>query len=449
MRDEERHIAEEVLIDYADDPASVRDRALLESHLAVCAACWSKLDDYRLLARAMSDEETWWTAGQLESGDGEQALRDFVERCAAEDVDAERLLRDVRESQYRFAYAKIARRRQFQTGGVVRRLCQAAWEECPHPRFARDLAEAACAIADALPDDHYPAAAVNELRGRAWKEYSTACRYLAQFAAGFDALSRAERAYKRLPDPESQVAAVDLCRALLLWEQQRYDEALPYARSAARVFSERRETRHYFNAREVEALILHRQGSVSAACETYLQLFTYADDIDDAELKARSARNLGVAYRDKADVGSASEYLLIALRLFEELDQHAMVVETTGLIARLTLTAGNPTEAANKLPALIDEMRRLGKTADAARAQLDLAEALLILERFEEVEAVCAGLAAYFRKAEMLTGALTAAAYLKEAAARRSLTKAHIDQVREYLAALDRTPNLPFTSPLE
>ena len=237
-------------------------------------------------------------------------------------------------------------------------------------------------------------------------------------------------------------------RAILLWEQQRYGEALPYARSAAVTFSNRRETQRYFEAKEVEALILHRQGDVAAACETYQQMFMYADELGDDEMKARSARNLGIAYRDRAEVGLASRYMLIALRLYEQLDQHAIVLLMRGLLARLALTAGNASEAAHKLPELIDEMRSLGMRTDAARAQLDLAEAFLILGRLKEVEEVCSGLAAFFREAQMLTGALTAAAYCKEAAAMRRLTMTHIERVRAYFAQLERAPRLSLRPPL-
>lgn len=447
MPDEDRHIADETLMRHADAPGALLDGQSM-AHLDACTECRSKLEDYRLLGSAMADRETWEMVEEIETESRQLVLRAFVSRCAAEDAAAVRMLRDVLESQYRFAYARVAQRRRFRTGGVVRMLCDAAWTECPRdPRFARELAEAACMIAEALPDDEYPASAINELRGRAWKEYSSACRYLSEFKAGFDALARAERAYRRLPDGEPQLATVDLCRAILLWEQQRYDEALPLARAAARRFSNRRETRNYFEAKEVEALILHRQGDVAAACETYEQMFTYADELGDTEMKARSARNLGVAYRDRAEIGLASRYMLIALRLYEQLDQRAIVVLMRGLIARLALTAGNASEAVRRLPPLIDEMRRLGLRADASRAQLDLAEALLILGRLEEVEAVCSGLAAFFREAEMLTGALTAVAYLKETAAMRRLTTSHIEHVRAYIAQLERAPDLPFLRP--
>jgi hypothetical protein len=85
--------------------------------------------------------------------------------------------------------------------------------------------------------------------------------------------------------------------------------------------------------------------------------------------------------------------------------------------------------------------------ADAARCQLDLAEALLMLGRFDEVQSVCGALVSYFRQARMITGALTAAAFLKEAASSGRLTRTHIDHVRTYLSQLEHRPELPFSPP--
>lgn len=447
MSDDPRHLPDETLIDYADDPASLSNRRAVEDHLASCAECRAKLDDFRVLASAMRDEETWWAAEEISDGGG-LAIREFIARREAEDAEAERMLRPLLESSYRFSYANVARKKRFQTAGVVRLLCETTRHECDRdPRFALTLAETACFIADTLPDDDYPAAAVNELRGTAWKEYSTVCRHLQRFEAGYDALNRAERAYRRLADPGMQLATVELCRALLLWEQQRYDDALRSARSAAAQFAARRETERYFQAKEVEATILHRKGDVAAACETYSAAFELADSIGDPEMKARAARNLGIAYRDRGDIGEAGKYLLVALQLYEALEKHAMVVHTRWSIARLSLSAGNFIDAAQRLPALILELTRLGMRGDAASAQLDHAEALLILGRYEEVETACGDLFAFFRQAQMLTGAMTAAAYLKEAAASRKLTRRHFEQVRKYLEDLERSPELAFVPP--
>ncbi|HYI09737.1 MAG TPA: tetratricopeptide repeat protein [Thermoanaerobaculia bacterium] len=315
------------------------------------------------------------------------------------------------------------------------------------PLFALMLAEAAYAIAERLPDDYYPADAVYGLRGTAWKDYSTACRYLGQIENGFDALRRAERAYRKLPDPGVDLAVVNLCRALLFFEREQYPDALQLIRSAASRFDQRLERSRYFQAREVEAIILHQMGDVESARTTYEEAAVFADRLGDPDMKARAARNLGIAYREAGDIDGASRYFLTALQLYEALGSQAMVVHTRWSIVMLSLAAGNPEDAADSLPPIIRDLTALGIIGDAARAHLDLAEALLILRRFDAVEAACAGLFEFFTRAEMLTGALRAASYLKECAAARRLTRGDIETVRKYFSDLERAPDLVFAPP--
>lgn len=87
--------------------------------------------------------------------------------------------------------------------------------------------------------------------------------------------------------------------------------------------------------------------------------------------------------------------------------------------------------------------------SDANLAELHRAEALLMLGRVDEVESTCAALVAYFRHANMVTGALTAVAFLKEAAAKRRITRQQIEHVRKYVEKLDSIPHLAFTPPPE
>lgn len=76
-----------------------------------------------------------------------------------------------------------------------------------------------------------------------------------------------------------------------------------------------------------------------------------------------------------------------------------------------------------------------------------MSEALLILERWDEIAKVAAHAYRVLRKAGNVTGALTALAYLKEAAAKRQLTPESLRVVREYLRRVEREPDLLFAPP--
>jgi hypothetical protein len=84
---------------------------------------------------------------------------------------------------------------------------------------------------------------------------------------------------------------------------------------------------------------------------------------------------------------------------------------------------------------------------DAADAKLDLAEALLMLDELDEVEAICTELVRFYRQQNIITNALTAASFLNEAARRRSITRRDIRHVRRYLTDLREDPQLVFIPP--
>lgn len=439
------HIPEDLLVEYADD---TRSRPDLDAHLAACPDCRTALSFYRALSSELREDEVWSHEEELRTEAGQKAVREFSDRIAGEDAEARRLLDRILESPYRFARANLLGRKRFRTGGVVRHLCEAVRQQCDRdPLYAMELAQAAQAIATGLPDDYYPSALVHELRGRAWKEFATVCRYLGNYRAGLDALLRAERSYLRLPDPGAGMAAVNLSRAGLLWKLQRYAEALPFARSATREYEERRDLLRYIEAQEVEAVILDRLGDHGKAREIYERTFHAADGLEDLEMKARAAKNLGISYRDAGDLGNSGKYLLIAVRLYEELGNDVVVARTRWSIARLPLVAGNFAEAEHRLRNAIRDLEAKGLRNDVADAKLDLAETLLMVGSLTEVEALCAEVAFFYREAGLVTGAMMAASFLKEAASQRRLRQEHIEIVRSYLLAVREDPELPFATP--
>jgi tetratricopeptide (TPR) repeat protein len=439
------HIPDDLLIEYADDPSSHPE---IEAHLNACSECWNRLSFYRTLNAELREEETWSAEEELRVQRGQQAVRAFADRIAAEDAEAHRLLDTVVDSPYRFARARIPARKRFRTGGVVRLLCEAVREECKNePPYALVLAETAQLIAELLPDDYYPSRLVFDLRGRAWKEYAVVCRHLARYEAGLHALNRAERAYRHVADSGVGMAAVNLARAILLWKVQRYPEALSFAQSASREYERRRNKRQFIEAQEVEAVILQRTGEHLRARTIYQRAFDAADDLENWDMKARSAQNLGVSYRESGDLGSASTYFLVALQLYENFNQHALAARARWSIARLSLAGGNFIEAVKRLRRVIPELESKGLMNDVADAKLDLAEALLMIGEISEVEMVCSEIAVFYRHSGIANGALLAAAFLREAAFKRTLRRHHLEHVRHYLSAVRETPDLPFAPP--
>ena len=138
-----------------------------------------------------------------------------------------------------------------------------------------------------------------------------------------------------------------------------------------------------------------------------------------------------------------------ALVIFREVGPASERTSTEWGLARVVLYGGNAGEAARRLRGVIVAFEGLGMVSDAALAGVDMCEALLVLERYADIAKVASHSFRVLKKAGILTGALTALAYIKEAAAKRRLRRSGLQSVRKYLLRVEREPELVFIPPPE
>src|SRR5207253_5621106 len=115
-------------------------------------------------------------------------------------------------------------------------------------------------------------------------------RYRGEFKEGHAALDSAKKAYEQLPEASTRLAAIKLARAIMFLWQRLYDRALPLAREAVDDYHESGQELQEFEAKQVEATVLHRLGDVDAAVAAYRVTLDIADRLDDPEMKARAAK---------------------------------------------------------------------------------------------------------------------------------------------------------------
>ena len=113
----------------------------------------------------------------------------------------------------------------------------------------------------------------------------------------------------------------------------------------------------------------------------------------------------------------------------------------------VTRREGRPRRAVPRLRAVHDEFVALGAATDAALVTLDLMETFLELSDARNVQRAAGDVVRLFKEHGMLTGALTAADYLKRAAAMRAVTPGIIDYVRKYLRRVEVEPDFSFVAP--
>jgi tetratricopeptide (TPR) repeat protein len=187
--------------------------------------------------------------------------------------------------------------------------------------------------------------------------------------------------------------------------------------------------------------------TANEAAATYQRVVDYGEKVNDAEWIAKGSYGRANAELDQGNLSEASALFVKALAILRETGPATDRMCTEWGLARVVLHAGKVSEATRQLRDVIAAFETVGWVTNAALAGIDLSEALLVLERWEEIVKVAAHAYRVLKKAGNVTGALTALAYLKEAAAKRQLTPESFKVVREYLRRVEREPDLLFVPP--
>lgn len=419
-------------------------------HLDACAECTGRVAESRAFDEVLSHEETWLVLDEIETRRRSWPLQELEDRIRREDADAERMLGRLAASPYRFLWAILnVRKRRFRTGGVVRFLNRAAHEQCERdPLHARNLADAAIAVAESLPDDLYPASGVEHLRGVAWKERANACRYLGELDTALAALDRAERAFRRLLAPDLHLAIVAHIRSTVFFKLERYDEAITLGRSAAAEFARLGDTLRWAHAQLLIGGVLFECGQYAAAREGFEGALGVAEVRDDAGLKARVETNIANCEVELGHFGEASMRFVAMLPLYRELGMPTEVTRTHWSIGRLAVRAGRPAEGIRRLREARREAQELRMSDDAAKIALDLVEGLLLAGETKEIPRLLSQALRHFKEAGQPSAVVMAVTYLQQAAATNSLTPALVDFARRFITRAERDPALVFTPPM-
>jgi tetratricopeptide (TPR) repeat protein len=445
------HIPEGELVLYAARPDAVAAdrRAEIEAHLAACAQCQERHDLFVIredeVDEALGEEDTWEPA----IGSATYvSLMELGARVAEEDREAEILLREYLENPIRTAWDALTTRRRYQTGGVVRKLSDAAHSLYESkPRVALTFADAAVAIAEGLPEDLYPARAVYRLRGTAWKERANALSMMGHFPEAHASLDRAERAYAKTSHNGLGLSIVALIRAGVLYAQLRHDGAMVMAERAKRGFLHAGDEKRQMDAEFLRASIMFEAGDANSALPIFKRVIEYGENAQNFRWIAMGSYAAGNCEVNRGNLGEATLLFHRAMMIFRDLRLDPPRLMTEWGMARVMLHSGKLPEAIRRLRDIAAEFEKLGMVTYAAYLGLDIAEGLLALNRYQEIVALGQHLFSVFTNAGMLTGALSAIAYLKEAAVAKRLTKQDVELVRVFLHRVQRQPALQFVPP--
>lgn len=339
-------------------------------------------------------------------------------------------------------------KRRYLTGGVVRRLNAAAHRvHKDRPRIALTFADAAISVAELLPDDLYPARAVYQLRGTAWKERAKAQLLLGDFPPALESLNHAERAFKETAHNALGLSIVALLRSGVFYEQGRLDDAAAMAERAERGFAHAGDEKRRMDAAFLRASIIFEAGDPNRALPIFHRIIEHGENTQNVQWIALGSYAAANCEVDRNNLGEASVLFHLALRTFREHGPERERLLTEWGIARVVLHSKKLTEAVRRLRDVATEFEQCGMVTYAALVRLDEADALLALDRPGEIVKLAQHMFSVFTNAGMLTGALSALAYLKEAAASHRLTTSDVAAIRTFLRRAERQPALRFVPP--
>ncbi|HEX6641523.1 MAG TPA: hypothetical protein VF215_10450, partial [Thermoanaerobaculia bacterium] len=316
------HIPEGELVLYATQPDAIADarRTEIEAHLASCGECQEAHDFFTIREdeadEALGEPDTWEPMIGSATYD---ALMAYGSRVAEEDRDAEIVLKPFLKNPVKTAWTALITKRRFRTGGVVRKLNAAAHKiHKSKPRIALTFADAAISVAEVLPKDLYPALAVYQLRGAAWKERAKAQLLLGQFPQAHDSLDHAEHAYGKTPHNGLGLSLVALLRAGVMYEQGRLDEAMAMAERAERGFAHAGDEKRRLDAAFLRASIMFEAGDPNRALPIFHRIIEHGENTHSAQWIALGSYAAANCEVDRMNLGEASILFHRALPTFRE-----------------------------------------------------------------------------------------------------------------------------------
>lgn len=365
----------------------------------------------------------------------ETARRLQHERAASEDLVTSALRDTPRE-----AWPRLRERRELHTSGALERLGQEIDKRrSTDPREALAIAELATSIAEAIPDDAYPAIIIAQLRAHAWKDRCQALSYLGRYEEALNALDRAEAQFDAFGTLAHDRAIVRFCRATLLQHLRRFDEAQAILDECSRVFQSYGDTQTYVKCTLAIGNLMVRRGDYRTA-RTILAPLVTEDSL--------------VGPHARMGIGWCAIHLGAAAEAIEQFDEAARGCRRLGReleTVRAIYGAGSAMLRLHRFHEAIAALRSTreiflarGLVEEGGLSGLGIVEAYLVLGQAEAARELAASLVREFSDANLNRRAIAALAYLNDAITASNATPEIARDVHAYIVTLQMDPNREF-----
>ncbi len=291
--------------------------------------------------------------------------------------------------------------------------------------------------------------AVNQLAALAWRERAYHLIVIGRELQALDAIDRSAKLYEEASRSRYDLAMVEMVRAGVLTRLQRYAEAADLYRGAGKMFAEFGESRQMLKCDVGVAICLQHMAQDRESLEVWKRCEPEALALGDKDNIGTIYHGIGIAYRNLDQLDEAEHYLRLAAENAVSFGYvlRSLLIEWS--IAMLWAARGEIRRGLRRLQELYLELESHAQLQMACLCMLQIVELKLTLGETRGIEETCRDLVERFTAAGKSVAAVSALAYLKEAAQQKKLQPHMVVKVREYLEKSEREPQMLFLAPPE
>lgn len=344
-------------------------------------------------------------------------------------------------------WATLAGREELRNSGALEKLgLEGITRLHRNPLEALAIADLTTRIADALPDDAYPAIVMAQLRANTWKDRGQALWYLARYRESLAALDRAEQILEPFGTLAHDRAIVRLIRASALQDVQRFDDAFSLLAECKTIFEDHGDQRRHLICGIAEGAVLHHMQRYREARAVYQDLLQSAESLADTNAVADLHNNIGHSSVELGEFDTAEAHLTRAIQMYAQLGLPVRAATVELSRGRMMVRRGFLHDGMQHLAKTRDRFLGHGLVEEAGLCGLDIVEALLTSNMAAEAEQLARRIINEFTAAQLNTRAITALGYLSEVIAARRASAATAANVRQYIYSLRKEPDRAFVA---
>jgi tetratricopeptide (TPR) repeat protein len=296
------------------------------------------------------------------------------------------------------------------------------------------------------PDEE--ATQVTLVSGDAWREYAAALFDCGEYADAEEACDSAKFFYQLEPAKSGHsMALLGIVLGKTLHRLNRSgerDKALHLVESSSNFLLMYDDKRGYATGRTTYAALLWEDQRYSDALEALQASAAFAKDERDAVMMAYIINNIGLCHLGLSEFDEAKECFNQAMAIFTRHGLRAEVPRSRGGLVRILIAEEKYNEAVSELYKSRSDYLELDMPVIAAEVQLELVDLLMVSGRTDAVPSLCDEMITTFTEARLPSSVMKVLAHIRDYAHRGLLQREHVHEAKAFVERVAEHPDAAF-----